>query len=101
MDEKTIIALVVAAITGVLSAGAFKFYEFALKQRREIAKDDQKVKAMYRDDLIDRVEKLEAERTLNIEQIMKLMTSVTSLQIEMDYMKRDNEILRLKLDALR
>jgi uncharacterized membrane protein YgaE (UPF0421/DUF939 family) len=101
MDEKTIIALIVAAITGVLSAGAFKFYEFALKQKREIAKDDQKVKAMYRDDLIDRVEKLEAERTLNIEQIMKLMTSVTSLQIEMDYMKRDNEILRLKLDALR
>jgi hypothetical protein len=101
MDEKTIIALIVAAITGVLSAGAFKFYEFALKQKREIAKDDQKNKAMYRDDLIDRVEKLEAERTLNIEQIMKLMTSVTSLQIEMDYMKRDNEILRLKLDALR
>ena len=101
MDEKTIIALIVAAITGVLSAGAFKFYEFALKQKREIAKDYQKVKAMYRDDLIDRVEKLEAERTLNIEQIMKLMTSVTSLQIEMDYMKRDNEILRLKLDALR
>ena len=101
MDEKTIIAVIAAAITGVLSAGAFKFYEFALKQKREIAKDDQKNKAMYRDDLIDRVEKLEAERTLNIEQIMKLMTSVTSLQIEMDYMKRDNEILRLKLDALR
>ena len=78
-----------------------QIYEFALKQKREIAKDDQKNKAMYRDDLIDRVEKLEAERTLNIEQIMKLMTSVTSLQIEMDYMKRDNEILRLKLDALR
>ena len=101
MDEKTIIAVIAAAITGVLSAGAFKFYEFALKQKREIAKDDQKNKAMYRDDLIDRVEKLEAERTLNIEQIMKLMTSVTSLQVEMDFMKRDNEILRLKLDALR
>ena len=101
MDEKTIIAVIAAAITGVLSAGAFKFYEFALKQKREIAKDDQKNKAMYRDNLIDRVEKLEAERTLNIEQIMKLMTSVTSLQVEMDFMKRDNEILRLKLDALR
>jgi len=29
------------------------------------------------------------------------MTSVTSLQIEMDYLKRDNEILKLKLEAIR
>jgi len=29
------------------------------------------------------------------------MTSVTSLQIEMDYLKRDNEILKLKLEAMR
>jgi|TARA_R110000822_G_scaffold46588_1_gene123934 uncharacterized membrane protein YgaE (UPF0421/DUF939 family) len=101
MDEKTIIAAVIAVITGILSAGAFKFYEFVLKQKREIAKDDQTNKAMYRDDLIDRVEKLEAERTANIDQIMKLMTSVTSLQIEMDYLKRDNEILKLKLEAMR
>ena len=101
MDEKTIIAAVIAIITGILSAGAFKFYEFALKQKREIAKDDQQNKAMYRDDLIDRVEKLEAERTANIEQIMNLMTSVTSLKIEMDYLKRDNEILKLKLEAMR
>jgi uncharacterized membrane protein YgaE (UPF0421/DUF939 family) len=101
MDKSTIIAAIVAALTGAVSAGAFKFYEFFLKQKREIAKDDQKNKAMYRNDLIDRVEKLEAERATNIEQIMKLMTSVTSLQVEMDYMKRDNEILRLKLDALR
>lgn len=101
MDNSTIAAIVVAVITGILSAGAFKFYEFALKQRREIAKDDQANKAMYRDDLIDRVEKLETERTAHIEQIMKLMTSVTSLQVEMDYLRRDNEILKLKLEAMR
>jgi hypothetical protein len=101
MDNSTIAAIVVAVITGILSAGAFKFYEFALKQKREIAKDDQANKAMYRDDLIDRVEKLETERTTHIEQIMKLMTSVTSLQVEMDYLRRDNEILKLKLEAMR
>ena len=101
MDNSTIAAIVVAVITGILSAGAFKFYEFALKQKREIAKDDQANKAMYRDDLIDRVEKLETERTTHIEQIMKLMTSVTSLQVEMDYLRRDNEILKLKREAMR
>jgi hypothetical protein len=101
MDNSTIVAVIVAVVTGILSAGAFKFYEFALKQKREIAKDDQKNKAMYRDDLIDRVEKLEAERTTHIEQIMKLMTSVTSLQVEMDYLRRDNEILKLRLEAMR
>lgn len=101
MDNSTIIAAIIAAITGVLSAGAFKFYEFALKQKREIAKDEQANKAMYRDDLIDRVEKLETERSAHLEQIMQLMTSVTALKVEMDYLKRDNEILKLKLEVMR
>mgnify|MGYP003629291837 CR=1 FL=1 len=90
MDDPTSIAVVVAIVTGIFSAGGFKFYEFVLKQRREAAKDDQANKDLYRDDLINRVE-----------QIMQLMTSVSALKVEVDYMRRDSEILRLKIDAAR
>ena len=79
MDKQTGIAAVVATVTGLVSAGAFKFYEFALKQKREIAKDEQTDKAMYRDDLIKRVEKLEEERAENLSQIMDLMMSITAM----------------------
>ena len=34
MDKPTTTAAIVAAVTGVFSAGAFKFYEFMLKQKR-------------------------------------------------------------------
>ena len=96
MDKQTGIAAVVATVTGLVSAGAFKFYEFALKQKREIAKDEQTDKAMYRDDLIKRVDKLE-----NLSQIMDLMMSITAMKVELDYLKRDNEVLKVRLDALR
>tara|TARA_R110002110_G_scaffold102843_10_gene260329 strand:+ start:616 stop:921 length:306 start_codon:yes stop_codon:yes gene_type:complete len=101
MDKQTGIAAVVATVTGLVSAGAFKFYEFALKQKREIAKDEQTDKAMYRDDLIKRVEKLEEERAENLSQIMDLMMSITAMKVELDYLKRDNEVLKVRLDALR
>jgi|TARA_R110000824_G_scaffold116738_6_gene268388 hypothetical protein len=101
MDKQTGIAAVVATVTGLVSAGAFKFYEFALKQKREIAKDEQTDKAMYRDDLIKRVDKLEEERVENLNQIMDLMMSITAMKVELEYLKRDNEVLKVRLDALR
>jgi uncharacterized coiled-coil DUF342 family protein len=101
VDKPTAIAVAVAAVTGILSAGAFKFYEFVLRQRREEAKDDEAGRTLYRDDLIKRVEKLEAERTEHLEQIMQLMASVASLKVEVDYMRRDNEVLKLRIEAIR
>ena len=101
MDESTTIAIVAAVVTGLFSAGAFKFYEFALKQKREIAKDEKDDKALYRDDLISRVERLESERSEHLEQIMQLMTSVSALKVEIDFIRRDSEILKLKIDASR
>ena len=57
MDKPTIIAVIAASVTGLLSAGAFKFYEFVLKQKREVEKEERDEKTLYRDDLIKRVER--------------------------------------------
>ena len=49
MDKPTTTAAIVAAVTGVFSAGAFKFYEFILKQKREkiIQRDLKLVNEIY------------------------------------------------------
>tara|TARA_R110000803_G_scaffold44645_1_gene94416 strand:- start:800 stop:1105 length:306 start_codon:yes stop_codon:yes gene_type:complete len=101
MDKPTATAAVVAAVTGLFSAGAFKFYEFMSKQKREVKREEKAEQVMYRDDLIRRVEKLEEERDEHLEQIILLMTEVAGLKVEVDYVKRENEILKLKIDAMR
>jgi uncharacterized protein (UPF0335 family) len=101
VDKPTTTAAIVAAVTGVFSAGAFKFYEFMLKQKREVQQEEKAEQALYRDDLIKRVEKLEVERDEHLQQIIDLMTDIAGLKVEVDYVKRENEILKLKIDALR
>ena len=101
MDKPTTTAAIIAAVPGRVSAGAFKFYEFVLKQRREVEIEEKAEQALYRDDLIKRVEKLEIERDEHLEQIIELMTQVSALKVEVDYVKRENELLKLKIDALR
>ncbi len=101
MDKSTTTAAIVAAVTGVFSAGAFKFYEFILKQKREVQQEEKAEQALYRDDLIKRVEKLEQERDEHLQQIIDLMSEMAARKVEVDYVKRENELLKLKLDALR
>tara|TARA_R100001510_G_C7559084_1_gene139814 strand:+ start:65 stop:370 length:306 start_codon:yes stop_codon:yes gene_type:complete len=101
VDKPTTTAAIVAAVTGVFSAGAFKFYEFILKQKREKQVEEKAEQTLYRDDLIKRVEKLEIERDEHLQQIIDLMTDIAGLKVEVDYVKRENEILKLKIDALR
>jgi len=101
VDKPTATAALVAVVTGAVSAGAFKFYEFMLKQKREVQKEDRAEQTLYRDDLIKRVEKLEEERDENLQKIIDLMTEVAGLKVEVDYVKRENEILKLKIDSMR
>tara|TARA_Y100000310_G_C20630624_1_gene788431 strand:+ start:65 stop:361 length:297 start_codon:yes stop_codon:yes gene_type:complete len=98
MDKPTTIAVIAAT---VVSAGAFKFYEFVLKQRREVEKEEKAEQALYRDDLIKRVEKLESERAEQTESVMKLREEMSAMKVQIDFMRQENEILKLKLDALR
>ena len=101
MDKPTTTAAIVAVVTGAMSAGAFKFYEFMLKQKREVQQEEKAEQALYRDDLIKRVEKLEEERDDNLQKIIDLMTEVAGLKVEVGYVKRENEILKMKVDSMR
>ncbi len=101
MDKPTATAAIVAAVTGVFSAGAFKFYEFILKQKREKQVEQHAEQTLYRDDLIKRVERLEQERDEHLEQIIELMSELSALKVEVQFVKKENEILKLKIESMR
>ena len=101
MDKPTTTAAIVAAVTGVFSAGAFKFYEFMLKQKREKQVEEKAEQTLYRDDLIKRVERLEQERDEHLEQIIDLMSELAALKVEVKFLKQDNEMLKFRIEALR
>ena len=44
---------------------------------------------------------METERDDHLEQIMELKTVMAAMKVEVEYLKRENEILKLKVDALR
>ena len=56
MDNATIAAIVTCLITGLLSAGGWKFYEAVLRQKADQRKEEKNERLAYRDDLIKRVD---------------------------------------------
>lgn len=100
-DDATTTAAIVAAVTGVMSAGAFKFYEFVLKQRREVQKEEKAEQMLYRDDLIRRVEKLESERDDRIEEAIGFRAEISAMKVQIDFMKQENDLLKGQIELVR
>ena len=99
MDNATITAIVTCLITGLLSAGGWKFYESVLKTRDSQRKEEKMERLAYRDDLIARVDKLETERGHYMEALTILKTEVAALTMKITYIERENDILKLKLES--
>ena len=97
MDNATIVALVTCLITGLLSAGGWKFYEFVLKTRTEQRKEEKDERLAYRDDLIKRVERLEDEKDSCTDALTELKTEFATIKVKIQFIEKENEILKLKL----
>ena len=99
MDNATITAIVTCVVTGLLSAGGWKFYESVLKTRSEQRKEENLARNAYRDDLIKRVDKLENEREICMKAVTILKSDVAAMKVELGFVKRENEYLKLKLES--
>ena len=71
--------VIVTIVTVLFSAGAWKFYEKRIKLKTELEREDRTDQNMYRDDLRDRVRRLEQlltdsaiEKDLMRDQILSL-----------------------------
>ncbi len=99
MDNATISAIVTCLVTGLLSAGGWKFYESVLKTRAAQRKEDNLERTAYRDDLIKRVERLEDEKDSCMDTLTELKAEFAAMRVKVQFIEKENEILKLRLES--
>ena len=106
--EQQIYTVVITLLTVLTSTAAWRYYEKRMvlkaKQEQDVHKDSE----MYRDDLRERVVKLETllnesakEKDKMRENIVLLTAQVSKLEVEVEFLRRDNENLRAENHSLR
>ena len=93
--------VLVTIMTVLFSAGAWKFYEKKIKLKTELEREDRSDQNMYRDDLRDRVRRLEqlltdsaVEKDLMRYQILSLTKEVSTLHVKVEYLEKENQRLK-------
>jgi hypothetical protein len=93
--------VLVTMMTVLFSAGAWKFYEKKIKLKTELEREDRTDQNMYRDDLRDRVRRLEQlltdsaiEKDVMREQFLSLTKEVTALHVKVEYLEKENQRLK-------
>jgi hypothetical protein len=88
-------------MTVLFSAGAWKFYEKKIKLKTELEREDRTDQNMYRDDLRDRVRRLEQlltdsalEKDEMRDQILSLTKEVSALHVKVEYLEKENQRLK-------
>tara|TARA_Y100001973_G_C5201648_1_gene338186 strand:- start:1374 stop:1661 length:288 start_codon:yes stop_codon:yes gene_type:complete len=94
--SENLTSIIITIITLLFSGGAWKFYEYLIKNKRQKQKNKREEETIYRDDLKARVEKLEKEKEDCKEQLMIMSTQLAALQVEVEYIKRENERLKYR-----
>jgi hypothetical protein len=106
--EQQIYTIIITLLTVLTSTAAWKFYEKRLNLKAKKDEDNSKDGRLYRDDLRDRVLKLETllgesskEKDKMRENIVSLTSQVSRLEVEVEFLRKDNETLRAENHLLR
>jgi hypothetical protein len=106
--EQQIYTIIITLLTVLTSTAAWKFYEKKLNLKAKKDEDNSKDGRLYRDDLRDRVLKLETllgesskEKDKMRENIVSLTSQVSRLEVEVEFLRKDNESLRAENHLLR
>lgn len=92
--------LIIAVVTILGSGAAFKFYESFIKTKKEEARELRQEKrednpeAMFRDDLLKRVNEMSTSLETAQSEILRLTQKVAELETENKYLKREVDILK-------
>ena len=60
--NENLTSIIITIFTLLLSGGAWKFYEYLIKNKREKRKELRNEENIYRDQIIERVSKLEQDK---------------------------------------
>jgi len=92
--------LIIAVVTILGSGAAFKFYENVIKTKRDAARElrqearEENPEAMFRDDLLKRVNEMSAALDSAQSKILGLTQKVAELETENKYLQREIDILK-------
>jgi predicted nuclease with TOPRIM domain len=88
--------IIITTLTVAGGAGAWKFYEFLIRNRREKEKETMTEQNMYRDDLRARVEKLEGDKESCQIQLTSITAELEAIKVKLDFIERENDRLLRK-----
>jgi predicted nuclease with TOPRIM domain len=92
--------LIIAVVTILGSGAAFKFYESFIKTKKEEARElrqerrEENPEAMFRDDLLKRVNEMSTSLENAQSEILRLTQKVAELETENRYLQREIDILK-------
>lgn len=95
MSEQ-ITTIIITTLTVAGGAGAWKFYEFLIRNKREKEKDGLSEQNMYRDDLRTRVEKLENDKDECTMTLRELSSELSAIKVKLDFLERENDRLKYR-----
>ena len=88
--------IIITALSVAGGAGAWKFYEFLVRNRREKEKDELNDKNSYRDDLKARVEKLENDKDSCQLQLINITSELSAIKVKLEFIEKENDRLLRK-----
>tara|TARA_R110000744_G_scaffold321174_2_gene427308 strand:- start:113 stop:409 length:297 start_codon:yes stop_codon:yes gene_type:complete len=95
--NENLTSIIITVVTLLLSGGAWKFYEFLVKNKREKNKVEQSEKTIYRDSLVKRVEKLESEKEKCLVSLLEISKELSALKVRLEFIEEENKTLKIKL----
>jgi|TARA_R110000824_G_scaffold10125_1_gene44986 hypothetical protein len=94
--NENLTSIIITIFTLLLSGGAWKFYEYLIKNKREKSKELRNEENIYRDQIIERVSKLEQDKERCVESLMAISTQLAALKVEVEYIRKENERLKYR-----
>jgi|TARA_R110000824_G_scaffold25139_1_gene87855 hypothetical protein len=89
--------IIISLVTVLFGGGAWKFYEFLVKKNAEDKKSEKSEQTMYRDDLKNRVGKLEDDKEDCMKSLMDISNKLSSLATKVSFLEKENNELKIKL----
>tara|TARA_B110000285_G_C15025035_1_gene563698 strand:- start:647 stop:943 length:297 start_codon:yes stop_codon:yes gene_type:complete len=95
--SENLTTIIISLITVLFGGGAWKFYEFLVNKKSDEKKSQKTEQTMYRDDLKNRVGKLEEDKEDCMKSLMEISSKLSSLETKVEFLERENNELKIKL----
>ena len=95
--DNNLLSIIITVISCMGGAGAWKFYEFIIKGKRDKEKIKKSEQTIYSDDLIYRVDKLEKGKDDCMSSLLNINAEVSALRVKLEFLEKENNVLKIKL----